>query len=118
MRNTIDLIKINVCNFYGIRISDLEARNRKKHIVQARHIYCYLADELTTETLESIGQSIKRDHASVLFARDKMNFHYKTYESTKKAIIKIKELINNDCEIVINHVDLLEMCKNYSKSFL
>jgi chromosomal replication initiator protein len=41
---------------------------RKRELVEARQIFCHILREHTDMSLDSIGQLIKRDHATVLYS--------------------------------------------------
>jgi len=57
----------------GIEIPQLTGGRRNKHIVNARHIICYLASRYTTASLAVIGRSLGgRDHSTILYAASKV----------------------------------------------
>ena len=59
----LNSIKYSVQQYYSL---ELEERNKKLPNVYARFIYFKLARELTTLPLQTIGDSVKRGHATVL----------------------------------------------------
>ena len=66
---TIDLIKEKVCAFYNMDVQLLQAKCRKREIVQARQISMYLSKKYTESSLQRIGAELgKKDHATVLHA--------------------------------------------------
>ncbi|MCH5329260.1 MAG: chromosomal replication initiator protein DnaA [Coprobacter sp.] len=66
---TVDTIKQTVCDFYNMDTALLQAKCRKREIVQARQISMYLAKKYTDSSLSYIGTAIgKKDHATVLHA--------------------------------------------------
>jgi chromosomal replication initiator protein len=66
---TIDLIKEKVCAFYNMDVQLLQAKCRKREIVQARQISMYLSKKYTESSLQRIGSELgKKDHATVLHA--------------------------------------------------
>jgi len=58
----INIIKQIVCNFYNIKINELNKKGRARKIVEPRQMYHYFARMYTNETFQSIGG----------------NFHYAT----------------------------------------
>ena len=66
---TIDVIKEKVCAFYNMDVQLLQAKCRKREIVQARQISMYLSKKYTESSLQRIGSELgKKDHATVLHA--------------------------------------------------
>ncbi|MBR4119271.1 MAG: chromosomal replication initiator protein DnaA [Bacteroidales bacterium] len=66
---TIELIKEKVCAFYNMDVQLLQAKCRKREIVQARQISMYLSKKYTESSLQRIGAELgKKDHATVLHA--------------------------------------------------
>ncbi|QZT36954.1 chromosomal replication initiator protein DnaA [Halosquirtibacter xylanolyticus] len=58
-----------VCDYFKMKPDQLQAKTRKREIVQARQIAMYFAKSLTDSSLSSIGAQIgKKDHATVLHA--------------------------------------------------
>jgi len=64
----IDNIISEVCEYCGIRRSDLMSKSRKKRIAQTRQIAMALCRELTNKSLPEIGEAFGRDHTTVLNA--------------------------------------------------
>lgn len=70
---TIDFIQRKVCEFYNIKLSDLNAAKRQKTIATARQVAMYLCKQLTTKSLPDIGKSFGgRDHSTVIHAVKKI----------------------------------------------
>ncbi len=66
---TIDKIKKNVAQFYGLKITDLASKNRAISIARPRQIAMYLAKNLTTHSLPKIGEEFGgKNHATVIHA--------------------------------------------------
>jgi chromosomal replication initiator protein len=63
---TLDFIKKIVAKHYGITISDIVSKSRKKAIVRPRQVAMYLARKYTDQPLFSIGKGFNRIHATVL----------------------------------------------------
>jgi chromosomal replication initiator protein len=67
-RITVESIKGMVCKHYGISEKDIESRSRKQLHVRPRQMAIYLSRKYTDQTLESIGRSFQRYHATALHA--------------------------------------------------
>ena len=62
----LDSILQDVCHRTGISLLLIKSRLRKRNIADARCVYFLRARKLTKSTLESIGELVNRDHATVL----------------------------------------------------
>ena len=62
----IDKIQKIVADFYNIKISDLNSKNRSKNIAIARQIAMFLCKKLTVESLKNIGDKFGKNHATVI----------------------------------------------------
>jgi hypothetical protein len=56
-------------------VDDLNIKSRKRHIVDARKIFCKLARLNTTCSFEQIGKVINKDHATVIYNVTKADIH-------------------------------------------
>lgn len=65
---TIEGIKKLVCKYYNVTLKDLLSRSRKQAIVKPRQIAIYLSRRYTDQTLQNIGKSFNRYHATALHA--------------------------------------------------
>ncbi len=63
---TLDSIKELVCRHYGVSAEELESRSRKKRIVRPRQMAIYLARKYTDQSLQAIGRSFNRYHATAI----------------------------------------------------
>ena len=63
---TIDVIKKMVCKDYKISITDIVSSSRKKSILRPRQIAIYLSRRYTDTSLQAIGRSFNRYHATAL----------------------------------------------------
>lgn len=64
---TIDTIQKMVCEYYEITYDKLQAKTRKREIVQARQISMFLAKQYTKNSLKTIGDHFGgRDHTTVI----------------------------------------------------
>ncbi len=71
---TIDAIQKMVCEYYEITYDKLQAKTRKREIVQARQISMYLAKKFTKNSLKTIGEHFGgRDHTTVIHSCQTVN---------------------------------------------
>jgi chromosomal replication initiator protein len=63
---TIDVIKKMVCKYYNLSISDIISPSRKQSIVRPRQIAIYLSRRYTDASVQVIGKSFNRYHATAL----------------------------------------------------
>jgi chromosomal replication initiator protein len=70
---TIEQIQRKVSDFFGVKLSDLKAKNRTRAVAFPRQIAMYLARQLTHASLSEVGRSFGgKDHTTVLHAVDKI----------------------------------------------
>jgi chromosomal replication initiator protein len=70
---TIDHIQRKTADFFGVRISDMRAKNRARGIAFPRQIAMYLARQLTHASLAEVGRAFGgKDHTTVIHAVDKV----------------------------------------------
>jgi chromosomal replication initiator protein len=70
---TIEQIQRKVCDFFGLKLSDLKAKTRTKAVAFPRQIAMYLARQLTHASLSEVGRAFGgKDHTTVLHAVDKI----------------------------------------------
>jgi chromosomal replication initiator protein len=71
---TIEQIQRKVSDVFGIKLSDLKAKNRTKAVAFPRQVAMYLARQLTHASLSEIGRAFGgKDHTTVLHAVDKIH---------------------------------------------
>jgi len=70
---TIDQVQRKVSEFFGVKVSDLKAKNRTKAVAFPRQVAMYLARHLTHASLAEVGRAFGgKDHTTVLHAVDKI----------------------------------------------
>ncbi len=93
-KTTHQLILRSVSDFYGVPISDLLKRSRKKEIVKPRQVAMFLLREETKSSFPEIGSKLGgRDHSTVIHAYEKIKKEEEENESTKQELLLIKERI-------------------------
>ncbi len=66
---SIDVIKRQTAELFGVDVGMLSAKKKTQNIVQARQVAMYLARRLTGMSLKAIGESFGgRDHSTVIHA--------------------------------------------------
>jgi len=89
---SIDYIQKIVCDHFNMPIDLLQAKTRKREIVQARQIAMYFSKSMTKASLSSIGSQIgKKDHATVLHACKTVNNLIDTDRAFKTQIDEINK---------------------------
>lgn len=90
---TIDGTKIIeiVCKFYKIKKEELLGKKRTKNIAEARQIAMYLCTEYLSLPLESIGDVFGKNHATIIYAKNKIADDIK---NSKKLEVEINDLKN------------------------
>jgi chromosomal replication initiator protein len=84
---TIDHIHRKVAEFFGIKLSDLRAKNRTKAIAFPRQVAMYVARQLTHASLSEIGRSFGgKDHTTVLHGVEKIHLMLQEDPKFKKTI--------------------------------
>ena len=92
----IELIKTVVAEKYNIEIKDFSAKKRSEALAFPRQVAMYLAGSMTDLTLKDIGDAFGRDHATVMYAKNKigqlvLNDPYFN-ETLNQIILKIKNV--------------------------
>lgn len=65
---SVDNIISAVCEYYGIRRTDVMSKSRKRNIAEPRQMAMALCRDLTTRSLPDIGDAFGRDHTTVINA--------------------------------------------------
>jgi chromosomal replication initiator protein len=70
---TIEQIQRKVSDLFGVKLSELKAKNRTRAVAFPRQIAMYLARQLTHASLAEVGRAFGgKDHTTVLHAVDKI----------------------------------------------
>lgn len=93
---SIENIIYTVANYYKISENQILSRKRTKEIAFARQVAMFLAKELTTQTLETIGLNFGgKDHATVLYAFNSVSSLSKKDKAVANQLGEIKEILKN-----------------------
>lgn len=77
----------------GYTFDDLRSKYRGRNLVQARQMYCHYMRVLLGWALKDIGDSIERDHTTVIHSIDTFSDLYKTDSLFKEEADKIHQEI-------------------------
>jgi chromosomal replication initiator protein len=91
---TPEKIKKNVAKYYGVKVADLESKKRTNDIAFPRQVAMYLIREMTDSSLPKIGSLFGgRDHTTVKYACDKIDYEIRHDENFRDIIEYIKREI-------------------------
>ena len=82
-----------VCAFYEVQKADLLSKKRNKELVKPRQVCMYLMTDLMPIPLDTIGQAMDRDHATVIYAKNKIDELMKVDNKISVEVNDIKNLI-------------------------
>jgi len=86
-----------VCSHFKVSEEAIKGRNRGKNRVLARHFYMFLLkDKGVFKTLREIGETTNRDHATALYAIDKLKYWVENYQDIKEIYNKINQKLYNN----------------------
>jgi chromosomal replication initiator protein len=83
---TIESIKKLVCKAYSITINEIISKSRKRRIVRPRQVAIYLARKYTDASLQAIGKSFKRYHATALHSISAIERELKSNPAMKEEV--------------------------------
>lgn len=63
--NWTDAMRV-ACQVYDVTPDQVISKNRKQHIVYARHLFCYLCRKHLKMTFAGVGNILHRDHSSII----------------------------------------------------
>lgn len=92
---TPDEIVEEVARYYNLNVELLLGRGRSKEIARSRQIAMYLAREETQSSLPQIGESMGRDHTTVLYGYTKISQRIEEDDSLRREILAIRERLYN-----------------------
>jgi chromosomal replication initiator protein len=87
---TVDGVQRAVCDFFGLKLTDLKAKRRTREISNARQIAMYVTKQLTQMSLSEIGAAFGgKDHATVIYACRQVEEKRSNDETLNKTIENI-----------------------------
>lgn len=91
---TAETIIKTTCDYFSVTEADVLGKNKKAEIVKARQVCAYLLCEMMSLPLISIGQILGgRDHATVIYSRNKIANAIKSNDTIAKEVDDIKSSI-------------------------
>jgi chromosomal replication initiator protein len=83
----IELIQRKVSEVFGVKLSEMRAKNRTKAVAFPRQIAMYLARQLTHTSLAEVGRAFGgKDHTTVLHAVGKIQALLREDPTLRKTI--------------------------------
>jgi chromosomal replication initiator protein len=83
-----------VCNFYKVNKNDVLGKKKNREFVEPRQICIYLICEMMNLPLVTVGTKMGgRDHATVIYTRDKVTEQIKTDNKLATDINDIKNML-------------------------
>ena len=83
-----------VCKHYGVSIEDVKSKKKTGNIVKVRQIAAHIIKNITTLTLDEIGQVLGgRNHATIIYSIEQAELMMKTVKNKEAEILGlIKEI--------------------------
>ena len=88
---TADAILRGVADFYGVTTDDLTGTRRVQRIVVPRHVAMYIMREDGQMSLPQIGQTLNRDHTTVLHGVDRITEQIDKNEALRRDVLSIRD---------------------------
>ncbi len=93
----------------GINRVKLTAQTRAREVVDARRIYCSLAREYLSETVQNIGNAINLHHSSVIHMCSSHEDLYDLNKEYRENFLKVKEhFLSESMEVGFLESSILE----------
>jgi chromosomal replication initiator protein len=93
---TLNDIEKLICDYYRMRITDLHSAKRTRAIVRPRQIAMFLAKQLTTSSLPTIGRHFgNRDHTTVMHAVSTIENLLKRDPSVQEDVDALRKSMEN-----------------------
>ncbi len=93
---SIDNIQQIISDHFGIPISSINGKSRKKEIVTARQLGIYFSKEMTDRPLKDIGRTFGgRDHSTVLYSIKSVNNQIDVDPLFSELVVKLRNKLEN-----------------------
>jgi chromosomal replication initiator protein len=93
---TIEAIQKSVADQFGLRLTEIKAKNNSRAIVYPRQIAMYLAKHLTEASLPEIGRQFGgKHHTTVLHSIDKIEEVRKNDKDLNRLLTKLTETLSS-----------------------
>ncbi len=91
---TPDTIIKATCSYYSVTKADLIGKSKRQELVRARQVCIYLLCNMLALPLVSIGKIMGgRDHATIIYARDKIAELMRVNDAISKGVTDIKSSV-------------------------
>jgi len=92
---SIETIQRVVCEYYGVRLSDLLSQKRSRNIAFPRQVGMYLSRRLARASFPAIGERFGgRDHSTVIHANKVVEDRLKTDQRLRGSLDELERLAN------------------------
>jgi chromosomal replication initiator protein len=92
---SIETIQRVVCEYYGVRLSDLLSQKRSRNIAFPRQVGMYLARKLAHASFPTIGDRFGgRDHSTVIHANNVIEGRLKNDLRLRSSLDELERLTN------------------------
>ena len=83
----------SVCNFYKVSKQDLLSKKKTKEVALARQVGMYLVLDMMSLPQLTVGKIFSRDHATVIYARDKIAEQMETDTKLANSVSDIRKML-------------------------
>ena len=90
---TLTDILEKVCKYYRISKDELLSTSRSSNLVKARQVIVYFAKEMTQDSLNTIGDFLKRKHSTIIHSLEEIKKDMQLNPSLVKEIADIAKII-------------------------
>jgi chromosomal replication initiator protein len=84
-----------IADIYNISTDRLIGRERTREVARPRQIAMYLMREETEASLPQIGETLQRDHTTVMYGHDKIADSLERDDKLRRQIMDIKRRLYN-----------------------
>ncbi len=92
---TLTDILEKVCQYYRISEEELLSTSRSSNLVKARQVIVYFAKEMTQNSLNTIGDFLKRKHSTIIHSLEEIKKDMRLNPSLVKEIADIAKIIKD-----------------------
>ena len=86
-----------VCSHFQVSEEAIKGKSRLKNTVLARHFYMFfLKEKKIFKTLTKVGVETNKDHATALYAIDKLKHWIENYQDIKEIYNNINQKLYNN----------------------
>lgn len=110
----LNAIRFAVQNYFDL---DITSKHRTQDYVYARFVYCKLARELTSLSLQKIGKSINRNHATVIHAVKEIECVFQYDQRVLKSYQYILDRFNKKRSDEQKYYQAMQLAIHYRKKY-